>query len=384
MRILFTIWGLTDRRGGSELHTLEVVEALAARGHEVVIYAGEIGSLGRGFQKSAGIRVVSDPRDCPWTPDVIHGMHRIHALKALMAFPQTPSLLHTHGFVPVLEKPFLHPRILRYLVVSRGLIKHWSDGLGIPQDKIEFFPNHVDLRKFHFRGTAPQLPTRALLFSNGRFTEDQITLLKSACNSKGIAFEAMGRCVGNQVDNPEHIIPKYDLVFAVGRSALEAVAVGCGVVPVHGEMAEEMILPENYERFRSQNMAIRILNHKKLSEEWIREQLARWNPDHVMEVTKLVRKTSSLHAAVERLEVVYNEVIRAQKETPRASLEEEIAAIQTMLQKEAAYEAPKKMRMLQSRMKNIESSWSWKLTSPLREITNWRYWVSQATFKKAS
>lgn len=383
MRILFTIWGLTDRRGGSELHTLEVVEELAARGHEVVIYAGEIASLGRDFQKSAGIRVVSDPRDCPWTPDVIHGMHRIHALKALMAFPRTPSLLHTHGFVPVLEKPFLHPRIFRYLVVSRGLIKHWSDGLGIPAEKIEFFPNHVDVRKFHCRGEAPHRPARALLFSNGRFTQDQMALLENVCSAQGMEFEAMGRCVGKQVEHPEHLIPKYDLVFAVGRSALEAAAVGCGVIPVHGDMAEEMILPENYERFRHQNMAIRILHHKKLSEEWVREQLARWNTDHIAEVTKLVRESASLHAAVERLEVIYDEVVRTQKETPRASLEEEIAAIQTMLQKEAAYEAPKKMRMLQNRIKNIESSWSWRLTSPLREITNWHHWVSQATFNKA-
>lgn len=372
---------MTDRRGGSELHTLEVVEALAGREHEVVIYAGEIGSLGRDCQKS-GIRVVSDPRDCPWTPDVIHGMHRIHALKALMAFPHTPSLLHTHGFVPVLEKPFLHPRIFRYLVVSRGLIKHWSDGLGIPAEKIEFFPNHVDVRKFHCRGTVPNRPARALLFSNGRFTQDQITLLEDVCGAHGMEFEAMGRCVGKQVENPERLIPKFDLVFAVGRSALEAAAVGCGVVPVHGDMAEEMILPENYERFRSQNMAIRILSHKKLSQEWIREQMARWNPDHVAEVTKLVRESASLQAAVARLEVIYDEVVRAQKETPRASPEEEIAAIQTMLQKEAAYEAPKKMRMLQNRIKNIESSWSWKLTSPLREIANWRHRVSQVSFKK--
>jgi hypothetical protein len=71
---------------------------------------------------------------------------------------------------------------------------------------------------------------------------------------------------------------------------------------------------------------------------------------------------------VERLEEIYSAVIDESLMKPPMDLEREIEAIQTMMQKEEAYGSAKQRRMLTNRIKGMESSWSWKLTEPLRWV----------------
>lgn len=368
MKILFTQWGLSEKWGGSELFLVEVAAELARRGHEIAVYAGTVGKIGREFQERTGIPVMGDPRHCPWTPDIIHGQNRIHALKGLMAFPGTPAILYLHGFLPVLEKPFLHPRIHCYVAISQGIANRWIKGLGIPREKFEIIPNHIDLVRFQQIRKPPEHPQRALLYSNGRFTEGQISKIRKACEARGIAMEMAGSCVGRQIAEPEKLLPDYDLVFAVGRSALEAIASGCGVIPVFGDMAEEMVLPENMGRLREQNMSVRVLVHQKLTEEWITSQIAAWNPQGIATVTQWIREETPLSKTVDRLEGIYNSAISESREKPPVDLEIEIKAIHVMIQKEEAYGAAKQRRMLTNRIKDMESSWSWKVMAPFRWI----------------
>lgn len=368
MKILFTQWGLPDKWGGSELFLMEVAAELARRGHEVAVYAGAVGRIGRDFQERTGIPVMEDPRLCPWTPDIIHGQNRIHALKGLMAFPSIPAILYLHGFLPVLEKPFLHPRIHRYVAISQGIAKRWIEGLGIPGEKFEVIPNHIDLGRFQRVRTPLEHPRRALLYSNGRFTEGQISEIRKACEARGLTLEMAGSCVGRQITEPEQILPDYDLVFAMGRSALEAIASGCGVIPVFADMAEEIVLPENLERLRDQNMSVRVLIHQKLTAEWIISQIERWDPQGIVAVTQWIREEACLSKTIDRLEEIYSSVISDSREKPPVDLESEIEAIHVMMQKEEAYGAAKQRRMLTNRIKDMESSWSWKLTRPLRWI----------------
>jgi len=36
--------------------------------------------------------------------------------------------------------------------------------------------------------------------------------------------------IGATFEQPEEVLPNYDLVFAVGRAAIEAMAIGCAVI----------------------------------------------------------------------------------------------------------------------------------------------------------
>ncbi len=364
MRILFTQHALVSP-GGSELFVCEVTSALHARGHQVAVYAGQIGELAQPLRQK-GVLVVDDPRNCPWEPEIIHGQHRIHALKALIAFPRCPAILHLHGFLPALEKPFVHPRIRSYLVTSPWLTERWSANLGIPREKFETVLNHVDVDRFASVRQPPKRPASALFYGNTGTESDQL-LLREVCGERGIALSTAGMVSGKYENRPEDLLPGFDLVFAVGRSALEASASGCGVLPVYRGMADEFLTTGNYARLRSQNMSVRLSKHQKLTKSWVHSQIDRWDPTDIMRVARQVRDDAGIERNVTQLEATYQRVIEKEKSMIPASLEEELECATLVLKKEMV--AP--LRHFRSQLALIEQSWSWRLTKPLRSLNGW-------------
>ena len=379
MKILFSQYALAENRGGSELFITEIATELHRRGHSVVVYAGEVGTIAEELRQQ-GVDVLDDPRNCPWTPDIIHGQHRIHALKALLAFPGTPALLYIHGLLPPLEKPFIHPRILRYVTTSRILADRWADGIGISNDRIEVIHNHIDLKKFDRWRIPLEKPRTALLYSNKPFKEKHLAAIRSACEDQHMRFDLGGLCGGTAETHPENLLPQYDLVFAVGRSALEAMASGCGVIPVYDGMADELILPQNYERLRKQNMAVRLSVHEKLTPQWLKTQICRWDSEAIREVSETVRKEACIESTVDRLEGIYGQVLKESSSLDPVDFDEELDAISILLGKDAytyirVYKKlhrslVRKIKKQAYQMDDVKNSLSWKLTAPLRWIQN--------------
>lgn len=386
MRILFTQHALGEQRGGTELFTLEVVTELARRGHKITVYAGEVGSMASALERN-GITVVDDPRKCPWQPDIIHGQHRMHALKGLMAFPTRPGILYLHGFLPLLEKPFLHPRIHRYVAISKGIADRWSEGLAIPREKFEIIQNHIDLKRFSSIRNPLEKPKKALLYSNHRFTPGQLSEIEQSCRHCGMTFEMAGLCTGTEVANPENLLPDYDLVFAVGRSAMEAAACGCAVIPVFANMAEELLSPTNYERLIAQNLSVRVLLHERLTASWLIAQINNWNRESLQWITRKIRAEKKLENTVYRLESVYRSVLEESENSTLPGMDDEFNAIATCMLKESRilekentkrlktllpqFEwMEKRLEWMEKRLEWMSGTMSWKITAPLREILN--------------
>jgi len=379
MKILFTQHGLRHR-GGSELFVVEVVRELARRGHEVAVYTGDSGPMAS-ILKECGVMILDDPTKCPWMPDIIHGQHHQYALRAILGFPMTPAILYLHGFVPALEKPFRHPRILRYLTIAEGISRHWSSSYALPPDLFLTIPNHIDLGRFHHKRSLPDKPAKALIFANALLSQEQLEILQNACTKRGMTLELAGLCSGPQgmLLQPENHLPQYDLVFAVGRSALEAAACGCGVIPVYRDMAEEILLPETYEKLRAQNLAPRLLKHHKLSEEWIEMQLDRWNSNLIMEVSEIIRESAGVDNTVSLLEKTYAAVCQEYSIRQTASWEEEREALEAYFGQEGELHLRERISKLRAeiskltiKMEKLESmkiSLLWKFRGPVR----WTY-----------
>src|SRR5207253_11139176 len=87
-----------------------------------------------------------------------------------------------------------------------------------------------DLARFARRRPLPPRPRRALIFSNRAHEYTFIPAVRSACRRRGLELDVGGAGVGRTVDNPETLLPNYDLVFAKARCALEAMAVGSAVI----------------------------------------------------------------------------------------------------------------------------------------------------------
>ena len=373
MKILFSQYALAQR-GGSELFVMEVAGELLRRGHSVAVYTGTAGPMAAGLPQLGGV-IVGDPRKCPWTPDVIHGQHRMFALKALMAFPSTPAIHYIHGFLPRVEKPFRHPRILRYVTISHGMAKHFAASLGLPPERFEVIHNHIDLERYDEVRTVSEKPRKALVYSHATFSPMQLSVIGEACRERGISLELAGLCNGRVEEHPERLLPNFDLVFAIGRSALEAAACGCGVIPLYGGMVEELLHPDNYSRIRSQNFAVRLSLHEKLSAEWIGRQVDQWDRDAIRSVTRMVREEARLEKTVDRLESIYREVIAAYACSGQAALDDELLALENILRKEDRDDLRLRNEHLsrgkanmQRRIHDLHGSWSWKITAPLRGL----------------
>ena len=358
------------------MFTLEVARELTRRGHDVAVYTGEPGPLASTIEE-CGIAILDDPAKCPWKPDIIHGQHHAYAFRAILGFPMTPAILHLHGFLPALEKPFRHPRIRRYLTTAESISRHWSSSYELSPDLFLTIPNHIDLDRFHQKKNPPDQPAKALLYSNANFSLEQLEILRNACAEREITLELAGLCKGSDgiLLKPEDLLPKYDLVFAVGRSALEAAACGCGVIPVYLDMAEEMLLPETYKKLRGQNLAPRLFKHHKLSKEWVEMQLLRWNSNLVMQVSEMVRESANLGGTVSLLEKIYINACTEHATHPCSSWEVEMEALEAYFSKQrerycrsSFFILNRKVETLNLQIEGMKNSLCWQLTAPLRWI----------------
>lgn len=67
-------------------------------------------------------------------------------------------------------------------------------------------------------------PQRALIFSNQASAKNVVPIIRKTCLMSGIQLDVVGTKANNSGEHPESILGHYDLVFAVGKSALEAFA----------------------------------------------------------------------------------------------------------------------------------------------------------------
>ncbi|MEY3479449.1 MAG: hypothetical protein RIQ71_224 [Verrucomicrobiota bacterium] len=359
-------------RGGSEMFVMEAAIALRSLNHGVAIYSRKFGALADPL-RSKGVELLSDPRLCPWEPDIIHGQHRFNALRALFAFPKVPAVLHIHGFMPDLEKPFCHPRIFRYLVISEGSVGFWSRTLGLREDKFTVLLNSFDSEKFATVRKPPTSPVSALLYCNSGFDPADIECISNACSRRKISLTKAGRLFGRELQNPERLLPDFDIVFAAGRSAIEAAASGCGVIPLAGRMAEEFLTPANYGRLRRQNMAPAFFKHHKLEEGWILRQIDLWNSETVEEVARMVRQDCNGTRLADDLLSTYNRTICEAGSLESIPYEKDLEATFDMLNQDfersiGALEA--QLSDAKQELAALQESACWRATAGLRRMAD--------------
>jgi hypothetical protein len=130
-----------------------------------------------------------------------------------------------------------------------------------------------------------------------------------------ITLDAIGSGVGNATRQPEHVLPNYDLVFAKGRAALEALSVGAAVVLLDAAGVGPMVTTANMENLRSLNFGIRTLQHP-IDADVIGRRISRYNAADAMQVSAWIRKTAAMDGAVDHLIALYNEVLDEHRQDP--------------------------------------------------------------------
>ncbi len=265
LTILFTNNTLAER-AGSELWVRDVARALLDRGHRPVAFSLVTGLVAAEL-RAATIPVVDDLDKVGVAPDVIHGHHHVETLIAALHFPGVPIVHVCHGWVPWEERPLKHPSIVMYIAVDDPSYDRLIVEEGIAPDRVEILRNFVDLSRFPRRSPLPERPKRALVFSNGANTDGYAAVIRDACARTGIELEVGGIRSGHPIASPESVLQQFDVVFAKGRSALEALAVGCSVILADAAGCGPLVSSREFDRLRAWNFGIRALQQAH-SVEW--------------------------------------------------------------------------------------------------------------------
>ena len=323
MRVLLTNGSLVNR-AGTELYLLEVATRLLARGHSPVAFSPRLGPLAAEL-RAATIPVVDDLAAVAEPPDVIHGQHHLPAMAALLHFPGVPALFVSHGWAPWEEAPPRFPRILRYVAVDHTTRERLVSVAGIAPEKVEVVFNFVDLARFQPREPLPPRPRRALVFSNQASEGTYLPAVRAACSRFGIELDVAGVAAGRPAERPESLLPVYDRVFAKGRAALAALAVGAAVVLCDQAGVGPMVTAGSFERLRPLNFGIRTLS-EPMAPDVLAREIERYDPTDAAEVSRRVRTVAGIDGAVDQLVALYERVIAEHRERGPAPPGEESRA----------------------------------------------------------
>ena len=149
--------------------------------------------------------------------------------------------------------------------------------------------------------------------------------VREACARAGVLLDVAGMDSGKVVEEPEKILGQYDLVFAKGRCALEALAVGASVVLCDAVGRGPLVSSDEVAHLRRLNFGVRALQGE-LSAEAVFREIARYDAADAARVSRLVRADADRGRAFDELFSLYGEVIEEHRTAGRDAQAEGRAA----------------------------------------------------------
>jgi hypothetical protein len=306
VNILITNHGL-DARAGTELYVRDLALGLKATGHTPVCFAPVLGTVADEIS-AAGIEV-TDTLDGLAAPDILHCHHHHTTALACLALPETPALFVCHGVLPWQEAPLARfSNIRRWAAVSEACRRKLLDA-GVPDDRIVLRLNGFDAARFTFGAPAVNDADRraqALLFSNIAQPVDLLPF-RAACAAHGMRLDHAGRA-GKTITTPERELPRYGLVFAKGRAAIEAMASGCAVILADYGKTGPLVTTANFDALRRENFGIAVITDPP-DEAALREAITRIDWDDAAKVSARIRAEAPFANTVAEYLADYEDIL---------------------------------------------------------------------------
>lgn len=297
-------------RAGSEMYVRDVAVALLKHGWQPMAFSTVLGEVAAEL-RGLSIPVIDDLTKVAEPPDLIHAHHHLDAMVAIQQFPGVPVIYYCHGWTPWEEMPLRHPRIVRYVAVDELCRERLVIEGGIPEALVEVHLNFVDMERFQSRAPLPTRLMRAMTFSNvlapGHSLND---VLQRACAEQGLSLNHIGEAAGASASRPWEVLSTCDVVFAKGRAALEALAVGCAVIVCDGSGLGGLVRPDNFDTFRSLNFGFRTLrNNPTPSVADVVAELKKYDVAACAAASQRIRSEAKLSTAMEKLVGLYERVL---------------------------------------------------------------------------
>ncbi|SHJ70767.1 hypothetical protein SAMN02745194_03182 [Roseomonas rosea] len=291
-------------RTGSEILTRNIALGLRRQGHRPIVYSPVHGPLVDEL-RLASVPVAADIREITRDVDIVHGHHTPTAATAAVRFSHRPALFLCQDFRQWHDIPPVLPNILKNLVVSSALVDRLSVECGVPEERIALMLNPVDTRRFTPGEPLPAAPKKAALFAKGR---SYVEAVREACQRRGLALTIFGSAVGQLSDAPEKVMPHFDIVFASGLTAMEAMACGRAVIVCDPRGLAGMCTTERLPRFRQWNFGLGVLD-QPLTADCLAAELDRYDAGDAALAADRLRAEAGLDDYIERLVAIYRETI---------------------------------------------------------------------------
>lgn len=309
------------RYSGTETYVRDLALGLLKRGHAPFVFTHTTGQLAQDL-RDATIPVVSDLADLSVRPDIIHGHHNLETVTALLRYRDTPAVYVVHDSTSWQDVAPIHPRIMRYIAVDDNCRDRMLLEYGVPSDRHIVLPNAADMNRFRPRPPLPSAPARALVFSNYAREGPHLQTIRDACAQCRLQLDVVGEGANNSTGRPEDLLGNYDLVFAKGRCALEALATGCAVVLCDTHGAGPLVTSRDLDRLRALNFGRRALVEPVATSVLVRE-IRRYDVNDAAEVSRRIRACAGLDHLVDTLAALYEEVIDQFQNGGPVSVDEE-------------------------------------------------------------
>jgi hypothetical protein len=289
------------------MYVYDVAKMLLRLGHAPVAYSPALGEVGE-WLRAATVPVIDDLDRLSLPPDVIHGQHTLETLAALLRFPRAPAVYFCHGWKGWNLAPLRFPRVFRFVAVDETCRDRLLYEHGIPVDRTHLLLNFVDLQRFTPRSPLPERPRSALAFGNDLRHSD-LSVLETACARRAISLRTIGRNIGGHTPFPERILRDFDLVFAKGRCALEAMAAGAAVILLGAHGLGPLVTAKDFDGLRRRNFGVRTLE-RLIEAKLILRQIDRYDANDARVVSARVRREADKDAAVDEIVKLYRLAIQ--------------------------------------------------------------------------
>lgn len=310
--VLITAISLADR-GGSTLYVRDLARELQALGLRPVVYSPVLGEVADEL-RSATITVLDDLSGLVDPPDVIHGNHTIETAEAVLRFPGVPAVFTCHGWDAWMAEPPVLSSVVHYIGVTNACRDRITIGHGIPDERCDVIPNGVDTVRFALRDEPlPEQPRRAVVFSNTAVEGPYLDAVRAACAARNIELDAIGRGLGRPEAYPEQLLADYDLVFARGRCALEAMSTGAATVLADEEGLGPVITLANVDALRMDGLGRRALTMPH-DIDLLLEAIDAYDARDATEAAAHVRATASLSSMTAAIVDLYEAARQAAPE----------------------------------------------------------------------
>jgi len=134
---------------------------------------------------------------------------------------------------------------------------------------------------------------------------------------------------GNAAANPECILPRYDIVFAKASCALQAMAVGNGVVLCDFPGAGPMVTFDKLDDLRWMNFGAGVLINPH-QPKYIEAEITRYDASDAAKVTRRIRDEASLTETVHRWIALYCGVMEEFHTSPQ-DFHQELRALRSYM-----------------------------------------------------